>query len=88
MSNVMSKHSRSFFSDSSSDSEGATKSAAVISRQKSQVHDLSTVQPLGTICEGEKCIEVLVEFMSMSQKLIGQGKVVVSALVSGKTMLF
>jgi hypothetical protein len=87
MSNVMSKHNRSFFSDSSGDESVPSPQRAkekTTPKSKSADIDLSCVQEFESIEEGERCLHVLVEFISVSQYRVGPNRVSVNALVSGQ----
>lgn len=81
----MAKHSRSFFSDSSSDGE------TPVSTPKRSITidnvDLSNVQKLGDIEEGEEWLEIVIEFISMTQNRVGKSEATVSALISGRLLL-
>jgi hypothetical protein len=80
------KHNRSFFSDSSSETEEATSpsSKRVTPRRSADTVDLSNAQKFAAIEVGERGLEVVVEILSMTQNRNGKkGQTTVAALISG-----
>jgi len=85
----MSKHNRSFFSDSSDDDMHALSPPRSAEKASKHLHsnyqplDLSNVQKFNCIEVGERCLEIIVEIISMAQNREGQNQITVTALVSG-----